>query len=127
MKKTIVCLLAILAAGILANDALAQLRASQDPFESRRRDAEYRQKLREQQARANQRTVPTFTIPQPALNNGYNNGFNHGFNNGSYDPRFDPRYDRRYFDRNYVFIPGHYQNVYGQLIYVPPHYEYVPR
>ena len=121
MKRVIIGLLvAVIGTFALTEAATAQLRPSNDHFESRRRDAEYRQKLREQQARANQRVVPTFTIPQPALGNP-------GFNNQFIDPRIDPRYDPRYYDRNYVFIPGHYQNVYGRLVYVPPHFEFVPR
>lgn len=125
MKRILICLLVgLIGSLMLSETATAQLRPSNDPFESRRRDAEYRQKLRDQQAHANQRVVPTFTIPQP---NYRNNNFNNGFNNGYNDPRLDPRYDPRYYDRNYVYIPGHYQNVYGRLVYVPPHFEFVRR
>ena len=121
MKKVVIGLLvAVIGTTLSSEAAMAQLQPpSKDPFESRRRDAAYRQKLREQQARANQRVVPTFTIPQPGLNRGYHNGYG--------DSRWDPRYDPRYYDRNYVYIPGHYQNVFGRLVYVPPHFEFVPR
>ena len=119
MKKFVVCLLVGVVAAVISGEVALAQRPSQDHFESRRRDAEYRQKLREQQARANQRVVPTFTIPQP--NYGY--GYGNGFGNGQYDPRFDPRYG----NPNYVWIPGHYQNIYGRLVYIPPHYEFVPR
>ena len=120
MRRLLVCLLVgIVAATVLGDYAVAQVVPSQDHFESRRRDAEYRQKLRQQQAQANQRVVPTFTIPQPSYGGGYGNGY--------YDPRLDPRYDPRYYDPNYVLVPGQYQNVYGRLVYVPPHFAYVPR
>lgn len=116
MKRFAICLVAI-AAGTIFSSAVAQaqLTPTQDNFESRRRDAEYRRKLSEQHARANQRVVPTFVIPQP-----------------TYDPYVDRHSDRRfrrrrYGDGQYVFIPGHVQNLYGQLVYVPPHYEYVLR
>ena len=118
--KTRVLLATVLVALVsvfIGGELLAQVRTpSQDPFESRRRDQEYRNNLRRQQEQASRRpAVPTFTIPQPAYNNRY------------YDPRLDPRYDPRAYDPNYVFIPGHYQNVYGRLVYIPPHFEYVPR
>lgn len=122
MKRIVICLLVgIIATVVLGEAATAEQKPSYDPFESRRRDAEYRQKLREQQARANQRVVPTFTIPQPTY------GYNNGYNNNYYNQRADPRYDPRYYDRNYVYIPGHYQNVFGRLVYVPAHFDYVRR
>ncbi len=118
MKKLAICLVAAVAGAIFTSDyALAQTKASGDPFESRRRDAAYRENLRKQQALANRRVVPTFTIPQP----GY------GYNTPHVDPRLERRRDRRWRDGDYVLIPGHYQNVYGQLVYVPPHYQYVRR
>ena len=124
MKRVVICFfVGVFAVVVLGEAVTAEPKPPYDPFESRRRDAEYRQKLREQQARANRRVVPTFTIPQPT----YNNGFHNGFNNNFYNQRFDPRYDPRYYDRNYVYIPGHYQNVFGRLVYVPPHFDFVPR
>ena len=128
MKRVVICLfVGVIATVLLGEAATAEPKPAYDPFESRRRDAEYRQKLREQQARANQRVVPTFTIPQPTYNNRFNNRFNNGLNNNFYNQRTDPRYDPRYYDRNYVYIPGHYQNVFGRLVYVPPHFDFVPR
>lgn len=121
MKKFAVGLALAVAGTILWSDlAQAQLRPSNDPFESRRRDAAYRENLRKQQAQANRRVVPTFTIPQPALNQGY-------YNQPYHNPYGNRYVDPRHFDSDYVLIPGHYQNIYGRLVWVPPHYQYVPR
>jgi len=131
MKRLVIGMLMAAGAMFAAETATAQLKPSQDHFESRRRDAEYRENLRRQQAEARRRSVPTFTIPQP--------GLNHRFHPGFHDPRFhDRRFDDRrfrdrrfrdprFFDSDYVFIPGHYQNVFGRLVYVPPHFQYLPR
>ena len=123
-----VMVLGLAATAVVCSDdrIVAQTVPTQDHFESRRRDAQYRENLRRQQARANQRVVPTFTIPQPVYNNPYHYG-NYGNFDPRFDQRFDPRFDRRYDRRNYVWIPDHYQNVYGRLVFVPGHYQYVPR
>ncbi|MCA9269347.1 MAG: hypothetical protein KDA41_12790 [Planctomycetales bacterium] len=116
---------AVLGASIIAGPLAAedQPLPRNNPFYARQKQLEYEKKLREQQAQAQRRVVPTFTIPQPVLNqNNYvpNVG-------GAYNPQLDPRYDWRYGNPNYVFIPAHYQVVYGQLVLVPAHFEYVPR
>jgi hypothetical protein len=86
---------------------------SQDHFESRRNQAAREAKLRQQQELAKRRpAVPTFTFQQPVPGQYYDY----------------PYVDRPYVgDGQYVLVPGGYQMVYGQLVYVPPHYQFVPR
>jgi hypothetical protein len=90
--------------------AQTRTRPSQDHFESRRNQAAWEAKVRREQELAKRRVIPTFTFQQPAAG-----------------PFYDYPYVDRPLDGQYVLVPGGCQVVYGQLVYVPPHYQFVPR
>jgi hypothetical protein len=115
MRKLVIAVALVLGGLVMAGTpAWAQTRTtpSQDHFESRRNQAAWEAKVRRQQELSKRRVVPTFTFQQPVQG---------------------PYYDYPYVDRpfggdgQYVLVPGGYQVVYGQLVYVPPHYQFVPR
>jgi hypothetical protein len=112
MKKLL--LLALVAVGVACSTSSAEAqRRRVDEFANRRQHERWVQQVRKEQAQANRRNVPTFTIPQPNYGyNGYGNGFGNNYGNGAYD---------------YVLVPAGYRVINGQMQYVPAHYTLVPR
>jgi hypothetical protein len=116
MNKLLVLGLVALGVALGSSSAFAQ-RRKVDEFANRRQYEQWQQQVRKEQAQANRRNVPTFTIPQPAYGGGYypNYGYPNyggGIGNGNYE---------------YVLVPAGYQMINGQMQYVPARYVLVPR
>lgn len=120
MKKLLVFALVAVGLALGTSSAFAQRRRV-DEFANRRQYEQWQQQVRKEQAQANRRVVPTFTIPQPNYgypnygygNGGYGNGgYGNGLGNGAYE---------------YVLVPAGYQVINGQLQYLPARYVLVPR
>ena len=115
MNKLFVLGLVALGVALGSSSAFAQ-RRKVDDFANRRQYEQWQQKVRKEQAQANRRNVPTFTIPQPSYGGGYPNygypNYGGGVGNGNYE---------------YVLVPAGYQMINGQLQYVPARYVLVPR